>query len=501
MNGVIGMTNLLLGTPLNETQKTYTKTVKTSADSLLAIINDILDFSKVEAGMLEMNAVDFVMALLMSDLGRSNSFRAHEAGLQLICPADPIENERFSADPGRIRQILNNLIGNAIKFTKKGQVAVHYKVLNKNESRTKLLIEVVDSGIGLTDQQQVGLFERFSQADGSTTRKYGGTGLGLAISKQLVELMGGEIGVKSVEGKGSTFWFTLDLANAETQAQVETLSDLSVQKVLVVIDNLTNRILVGKLLKNWGIEHCLVDNSYDALKILTTDATTEPYSIVLIDMQISEMSGMQLSESISKESSLSSIKKIMLTSHIDTEDMEGFKKTGFDAFLLKPIDQSVLYNTLLQVSADHATNEPQAGVTSKTQILSKFNAHVLVVEDNRINQMVAQHLLEEFGLTVDIAVNGEEALKALENTSYHLVFMDCQMPVMDGYDATRKIREPTFNIDKTRLGDTHLPIIAMTANTMEGDYDKCINAGMDDFIAKPVDPDKVYQLLQKWLTS
>ena len=315
MNGVLGMANLLLSTPLNETQHTFAKTVKNSAESLLAIINDILDFSKVEAGMLDMESIEFDMSLVMHDFGRSIAFRAHEKGLELICPAEPIQHQWFNSDPGRIRQILNNLVGNAIKFTHQGEVAVHFKVLEKTPLRTKLLFEVTDTGIGLSEEQKNGLFERFNQADGSTTRKYGGTGLGLAICKQLVELMGGEIGVKSEEGKGSTFWFTLDLANSTSQAPIPHVSDLHNQKILVVDDNQTNRILLDQLLTNWKVEHALAESGSVALEALLSAAKQgHPFSIAIVDMQMPEMDGIDLGALIKKDESISNTHLVMLTS-------------------------------------------------------------------------------------------------------------------------------------------------------------------------------------------
>jgi PAS domain S-box-containing protein len=494
MNGVIGMTNLLLSTPLNKIQYTYAKTVKDSAEFLLSIINDILDFSKVEAGMLEMEILEFDMSLIMNDFGRSIAFRAHEKGLELICPAEVIQHQWFNADPGRIRQILNNLVGNAIKFTHTGEVAVHYHVLERSALRSKLLFEVVDTGIGLSSEQQKGLFERFNQADGSTTRKYGGTGLGLAISKQLTELMGGEIGVSSKEGKGSTFWFTLDIANAQSKPSVEQALDLHGQKILVIDDNLTNRTLLDQLLINWQVEHTVVDSGKAALKVLSDAALQgQPYDIAIVDMQMPEMDGIELGALIKQDNTLSSIRLVMLTSQGTRGDAEKFNQAGFDGYLNKPIDQSVLYNTLLRVSGIRSPNHSLITSYNAHQQV-QFNARILVVEDNVTNQLVAQYILEEFGIQPDMTANGQEAIRALEILPYDLVFMDCQMPVLDGYDATRQIRDIN-----SKVLDRDIPIIAMTANAMQGDREKCIGAGMNDFISKPVESGKVLQVLQQWL--
>jgi len=494
INGVIGMTNLLLDTPLNQEQYNFAKIVKSSAKLLLGIINDILDFSKVEAGMLEMESIAFDMRLLMSDFGSSISVRAHEKGLELICPANPVQHHWYNADPGRIRQILTNLVGNAIKFTEQGEVAVYYSVQQQSGSRTIVRFDVTDTGIGLSAKQQAGLFERFSQADGSTTRTHGGTGLGLAISKQLVELMGGEIGIKSTQGKGTTFWFTLDLANAKPEVQKYSVADLNGQKLLVVDDNLTNRTLLGHLLTNWRVEHTLVENAKAALEKLRTAAVEKhPYSIAIVDMQMPQMDGAQLGATIKNDNALTDTHLVMLTSQGQRGDAKKYKMAGFNAYLNKPVNQSILYNTLLRVAG--LTDDDAPLITAySAKVIPQFDARVLVVEDNMINQIVAQSMLEKFGIHADLAANGEEALSALESLPYDLVFMDCQMPVMDGFDASRSIRDP-----QSKVRNRAVPIVAMTANTMEGDREKCIAAGMNDFVSKPVEADKLQQALELWL--
>jgi signal transduction histidine kinase/DNA-binding response OmpR family regulator len=494
MNGVIGMTNLLLDTPLNKEQHNFARTVKNSAESLLTIINDILDFSKVESGMLELEALEFDLELLLHDVGSSLAFRAHNKSLQLICPANIVPNNLFIGDSGRIRQILNNLVDNAIKFTEHGEVAVYCKVQEQTDQSTKLLFEITDTGIGLTDKQQNKIFERFSQADGSTNRKYGGTGLGLSISRQLVELMDGDIGTRSVEGQGSTFWFSINIPTAETQPQKKDFDNLQGNKILVVENNLTTRILIGQLLTKWQLEHTLVDSGNKALEKLSEETSKGvPYNIAILDMQMRTMDGVQLGIKIKSDSSIfKNTHLIMLTSQGQRGDVEKLKAAGFSGYLNKPIDQTILYSTLMTI-ADGNPQEQNLVTAYSTRELPQFKAKVLVVEDNAVNQQVAQGLLKKFGVQVELAANGEEALNSLENIPFDLVFMDCQMPVMDGYETAQKIRLP-----ESKVLNQDIPIVAMTANTMEGDRDKCLAAGMNDFISKPINPNKLQEALKLW---
>ncbi len=496
MNGVIGMTNLLLESGLNLNQNKLANTVKSSAVGLLAIINDILDFSKVEAGMMDLELLPFNLGQLIEDLGTTLNFQAHHKGLQLISPANPIIQQWVKGDPGRIRQILTNLIGNAIKFTSQGQVAVYVKIIEQTAEQKLFRIEVKDTGIGLSEEQQAELFSKFSQADSSTTRKYGGTGLGLAICKELVTLMNGKIGIESEKGKGSTFWFTISLeSTSPIDKEPIYNTDIKNEKVLIVDDNETNLELMHQLHDIWGVPHEVSHSGKAALKELKEAASTSsPYTIVISDMQMPEMNGLELCQHIQQTPQLAHLKCIMASSQTQRGDALKMKAAGFHGYISKPIHQSELFDVLLVVSG--LKEEPHQLITRhSTKEHVQFKAHVLVVEDNATNQLVIEGLLRTLGITVDLVGNGEEAIDILKSEIRHdLIFMDCQMPIMDGYTATAKIRA-----DKTGLINNTISIIAMTANAMTGDKQKCLDSGMSDYLSKPVDPVSVIEMLKKWL--
>lgn len=494
LNGVIGMTNLLLDSELTHEQYSHAKIISNSSNALLAIINDILDFSKIEAGKLDLEIIDFELSTLISDIAASMAFRADEKKIELICPSTPIKPCWYQGDPGRIRQILINLIGNAIKFTSYGQVSVNVHIMDNNNGSYHLLTEVIDTGIGLSEEQQQSLFERFTQADGSTTRQYGGTGLGLTITKQLVELMGGEVSVESTLNEGSTFITAIPLTKSDHSTAPQPSPALNKEYILIVDDNYTNRKLLIDLFKFWEIPCQQAETGTDALKALSHAAEQgRPFTIAIIDMQMPVMDGVQLAQLIRQQDNISETQMVLLTSQARRGDAKKMQAIGFHGFITKPINQSDLYNALLQI----AGLEDARLITRHTaHELNLFNAHVLVVEDNITNQLVAQGMLAKFGLKVSIANNGKEAVDALTANRYDLVFMDCQMPIMDGFQATTTIRNTNSNVQQHDI-----PIIAMTANAMAEDKAHCLASGMNDFIAKPVSPTELHQALNNWLAD
>jgi len=416
--------------------------------------------------------------------------------LQFICPATPIIGQWVTADPGRIRQILTNLIGNAIKFTNQGEVAVYVRLLEETNQKKLFRFEIKDTGIGINKLQQAQLFDKFSQADSSTTRKYGGTGLGLSICKKLVELMDGEIGIESEIGQGSTFWFTLPLLNAQPIDNIPVYNtDLKKEKILIVDDNETNLELMHQLHNIWEIPHKLVNSAKAALDELNkASQENTPYTMAVIDMHMPETDGLTLCQHIQKIPQIAKTKLIMASSQAQRGDALKMKEAGFKGYITKPIQQSELLDVLLMVSGvEISTPEFVTRHSTKEQI--QFKAHILVVEDNATNQLVIEGLLRALGITVDLAGNGQEAISTLQSVSKHdLVFMDCQMPILDGYQATQKIRA-----QETGVTNSDIPIIAMTANAMAGDRQKCLDAGMNDYLSKPIEADKVINMLKKWL--
>lgn len=504
MNGVIGMTGLLLDTDLSDEQRHYAEIVRTSGESLLSLVNDILDFSKIEAGKLDLEELDFNLQSLMEDFASTLALRAHNKGIEFICACDPATPAQLRGDPGRLRQILTNLVGNAIKFTHSGEVAVLASLEEETEAEVVLRFAIRDTGIGIPQEKMEHLFDKFVQVDASNTRQYGGTGLGLAISKQLAELMGGEIGVTSKIGKGSEFWFTVRLERKPGWKPTESPppADLSGVRALIVDDNAANREIVNTYLSSWGMRPSEVQDAALALKALY-DAIDEndPFRVAVIDMQMPGMDGESLGRAIKADERISDVRMVMLTSLGMRGDAKRFEEIGFSAYLTKPVRRKELKNILslsLANTGDLATmSHPIAtrhSARDARPVSLGRSARILLAEDNITNQQVALGILKKLGMRVDAAANGVETVKALEIIPYDLVLMDVQMPEMDGLEATRLIRDPS-----SMVLNHEIPIIAMTAHAMQGDRAKCLDAGMNDYISKPVTPGILAETLKRWL--
>jgi len=516
MNGVIGMTGLLLDTPLTSEQRDFAETVRNSAEALLTIINDILDFSKIEAGKLDLEIIDFDLRVAVEEVAELLAEKADAKGIELACLLHSDIPHAMKGDPGRLRQVLINLVGNAVKFTEQGEVVVRVNKVHDSQEGIVIRVEVADTGIGIPPEHQDRLFQSFTQADSSTTRKYGGTGLGLAICKQLVGLMGGQIGFSSESGKGATFWFTVCLQPV-AQVPESTGSNRGMLKglrVLIVDDNVTNQKILEHYVKAWEMQSESVQDGAMALHTLRQAAADgQPFDLALLDMQMPQMDGLVLAQTIQKDPALASVKLVMLTSLGRRGDAEKAKQVGVAAYLTKPIRQVVLFNSLSMLVGEGGKGEQPQLVTRHTvkEAQRRETASILLAEDNLVNQKVAVRMLERLGFHPAVVKNGREAVTAWDQGRYHLILMDCQMPEMDGFEATQEIRRrethtngaqgdegaPSSECD----GVSHIPIIAMTANAMKGDREKCLEAGMDDYVAKPVKPEVLEDILLRWLSQ
>jgi len=488
LNGVIGAANLLMDTPLDPEQRAYAQTAATSGDALLMLISDILDFSKIEAGKLELDSVDFALTDVVEETTGMLAGRAHDRGVELAAWVHPALPARVRGDANRVRQVLTNLVGNAVKFTHEGEVVV--AVTPDPAAPDGMRFEVKDTGIGISPLARRELFSSFSQADTSTTRKYGGTGLGLAISRRLVELMGGEIGVESEVGQGSTFHFRLSLPAVAVPDRLRE-SMLDGLRVLVVDDNDTNRAIIGRQLSAWGMVADQAGGAREALDVLREAARAgAPYPLVVLDFNMPDMNGMELARAIAADEQLAAPRMIMLTS--SGSHRESAQAAGAHGYLTKPVRQSHLHDTVVNVlhGEPPARVEPAHGEPATAA--GDHALHVLLAEDNEVNQMIASRMLEKRGCRVDIAADGREAVRMVGEHDYAAVFMDCQMPGLDGYQATRVIRE-------REAGGSRLPIVAMTAHSMKGDREKCIAAGMDDYVAKPIRTEELDDVLERRL--
>jgi len=498
MNGVIGMLELALDTPLTEEQEDYLKTSLESAESLLALLNDILDLSKIEAHKLDLEMIDFNLHSTVEGVAHILAQRAQVKNLELACYIQQDVPAYLRGDPGRLRQVLVNLVGNAIKFTQQGEVLMRTELIHQDKTHALIRFEVQDTGIGIAKEHHELLFQSFSQADVSNTRKYGGSGLGLAISKQLVELMGGEIDFESEPGKGSRFWFTAVFEKLEKpeESLVAMPADLQNLHVLIVDDNSTNRTVLTKLVTGFGCRVQAADSGRSGVEFLRSAlADKDPYQVLLLDMQMPEQDGQQTAEIIKTDPDLQSLKILILTSIGQRGDASRFSEMGCDGYLLKPIKQSQLFEALLAVVGKQTTTLPAKHKLITRHTISEQQRErppILLADDNSVNRKLVTTLLEKAGYKVDSVETGLQAIEAVQQKRYGLVLMDGQMPEMDGFEATQQIRNLENDARKT-------PIIAMTAHAMKGDRERCLEAGMDDYIPKPLEPDALFALIEKWI--
>ncbi|MEO8259574.1 MAG: response regulator [Acidobacteriota bacterium] len=501
MNGVVGMTELLLLTDLSTEQRGYAELVSKSADSLLTIINDILDFSKIESGKLQLETIEFALRTVLEDVIEMLAERATAKGLEMACLIPYDLPAVVRGDPGRLRQILTNLLGNAIKFTPTGEVVLRAKLVDDANETVTIRCEIADTGIGISPAGRSRLFQSFSQADASTTRTFGGTGLGLAISKRLAELMGGDIGVDSEPGQGSTFWFTVRLGKmpANQIAVAAPREDLRGLYVLAVDDSQTNLQLVRAQTRAWGMDCDIATRGSEALRMLGAVSPQRPYDVALLDMQMPDMDGLELAGEIARAASHPKMKLVLMTSMPQRGQAARSEQAGIAAYLTKPIRQSQLYDCLRTVTSPPSPLTPHTvpprivTVHSLKEAKDLRRPRVLLAEDNQTNQMAAFRMLEMLGYQVDVAVNGLEAVAACRRVDYGIVLMDNQMPEMDGLAAAREVR--TFELAQ---GKPPVPIIAVTANAMQGDREKCLAAGMNDYLSKPFKVAQLRQVLERW---
>jgi signal transduction histidine kinase/DNA-binding response OmpR family regulator len=499
MNGVIGMTELVLDTELTSEQRENLLIVKSSAAALLTVINDILDFSRIEAGKLELDSISFNLRDAIGDVANTVALRAHQKGLELIVDVDATVPPTVRGDPGRLRQILLNLLGNAIKFTHEGEVVVGVRGESSTPQDVTLHFSVKDTGVGIAQDRQRSVFEPFTQADGSMTRTYGGTGLGLSISAQLVRLMGGRIWVESEAGTGSTFHFTARLApgDAAAAAAVSDPVDLRDLRALIVDDNVTNRRLLEQMLVGWRMIPTLASGVREGLAALrAARGAGRPFALVLADVQMPEADGFALAEAIKREPAIAGAALLMLTSAGRPGDAARCRELGVAAYLTKPIKGSELRDAIVSALLLKPDEQDRPLVTRHSIREARLSGRVLLIEDNPVNQLMARRLLEKRGHTVVLANNGREALAILDEAAgvrFDCVIMDVQMPEMNGFECTALIRE------RERRTGSHLPIIAMTAHAMKGDEARCLAAGMDAYLSKPIQPDELFEVVERHL--
>jgi len=507
MNGVIGMSELLLDTDLSATQHEFAQAIQTSADALLRIIDDILDFSKIEAGQLRFETIDFDLIEAVESSVGLLAERSRTKNVELASLVYSDVPSHLRGDPGRLRQVLMNLVGNAVKFTERGEVVVGVRKRSETGDSVTLRFEIVDTGIGISDEARRRLFQAFVQADGSTTRKYGGTGLGLAISKQMVELMGGEIGVESAPGRGSTFWFTARFEKQPLPYPPPALAaTLDATRVLIVDDNETNRRILLHQTASWGMIPAEADSGDSALELLRSAAARgEPFDIAILDLIMPEMDGIDLARRVKSDASLASVPLVLLSSYGERGDEHTTLETEIAAYLQKPVRQSQLYNCLAKIIGERngiemsvpkpliTADRLRAETSRKENGQARSDVRILLAEDNTVNQKVALTQLKSLGYSADVAANGREAVEATGKNGYDIILMDCQMPEMDGFEAAREIRL------RQKDAAHQSTIIAMTARALEGEREKCLAAGMDDYISKPVKVESLRQTIERWV--
>ncbi|NGZ08367.1 MAG: response regulator [Nitrospira sp. LK70] len=522
MNGVIGMTSLLMETPLTPEQQSYAETIRQCGEALLQLINDVLECSKIEAGKLELECLNFNLRTTVEQVLAQFAKRAETKGLELTGLVHAAVPMGLKGDPGRLRQILTNLVANAVKFTEKGEVTLQAYLEEDLPDTAVIRFEVTDSGIGINPDTQAKLFRPFVQADSSTTRKYGGTGLGLSISKQLVELMGGQIGVRSTEGQGSTFWCTVRFQKqADSLRAILPTGDLTGKRVLIVDDNESNRLILHHLVSGWGMIDELAEDAESALhRIAEATQRGLSYDLAILDVIMPGKDGLQLARELQSHPAGSGIRLVVMTSMLQRGHAEQARQAGAMGYLPKPVRHDELRDCLRtvlglpdgQASKDAQTCPVVPQLVTRHMVAEHVqHRRILVVEDNMINQKLAVRMVEKLGYKPDVVENGKEALAALTKGDYAAILMDCQMPVMDGFEATRCIREREASVasrdsidgsanrsDKVPHSTRHLPIIAVTANAMQGDRERCLAIGMDDYLAKPIKLEELRSTLARW---
>jgi signal transduction histidine kinase/DNA-binding response OmpR family regulator len=514
MNGVIGMTGLLMDTEPSEEQQSYIETIRQCGEALLSLINDILEYGKIEAGKLELECIDFNLRTTVEDVLGQFAERAQTKGLEITGLVHAAVPTGLRGDPGRLRQILTNFVGNAIKFTDQGDVTVQAFLEQELDDKVIVRFEVTDSGIGIPPDIQARLFQPFTQADSSTSRKYGGTGLGLAISKQLIEQMGGQVGITSQSGQGSTFWCTAQFFKQTTSVlAIVPSAELTGRRVLIVDDNESNRMILHHLVTGWGMVDDLAQDAASAMTLIEQQAAHGvSYDVAIVDMLMPGKDGLQLAKELKIHPVGSLVRLVILTSLVQRGHAELARQAGFVAYLTKPARHDQLANclrTVLELPGLVSTGQPAAIPAPAPPLITRHTLaeigsapRVLVAEDNLINQKLTVRMLEKLGYQSDVVENGRDALAALERGGYVAILMDCQMPILDGFGATKLIRQREADARASTAVDSptarHIPIMALTANAMQGDRERCLAAGMDDYLTKPIRKEELKGALERW---